>query len=81
MLVPEDWANTQEAKNGDGTPTIDVCVNCKEIFYEEGHQFHLILANGHSRAVVGSMDVEHPPYEMEDYGCDLCGATLKRKDN
>jgi hypothetical protein len=76
-VVPWNWDNSAEARNGDGTPTIDVCKGCAGDF-EEGEQLDLGEWRG---ATTGSTEVEHPPYSDGDYECGSCGKSLTNRDN
>lgn len=90
-IIPADWENSREKKMGDGSPTVDVCWSCKEEFVD-GQPLdedtlesladvgRRIFPNG---SVVGSTEVEHPPYEdsPDDMLCECCGDVLTGQDN
>jgi hypothetical protein len=82
-LIPSDF----DESTGNGTPTMDVCKNCLVTHgLEEGEEFPFDRSNEPCTTMVGSIDVEHPPYEdMASYGdpyhCNLCGTKLEETDN
>jgi hypothetical protein len=84
-IVPENWDNSPACKQGDGTPTVDVCHWCADNF-TEGHLLADDIDNGtlpldYPNATVGSVEVTHPPYEECDYSCEVCGKQLKMVDD
>lgn len=38
------------------------------------------LRRQYSDAAIGSVDVDHPPYEEDDYRCECCGKPLGDSD-
>lgn len=88
-LIPADWETSKEMAEGDGSPTIDVCRKCAKMFTEgeplAAEAFNdLSEMNGvhvEEDMMVGSTDVDHPPYSEEDYDCDCCADGLTDEDN
>jgi len=78
-IIPDNWVKSPESRRGDGTPTIDVCNECA-YFFKEGQASPLYLQERYPGSAVGSTDVDHPPYEDDDYACDYCGDTLTTKN-
>jgi len=83
-LIPPDF----DESTGDGTPTMDVCKDCMEKhLLEEGEEFPFERPGDSAPTMVGSTDVEHPPYEDmasfgDPYNCSLCGMKeLGEEDN
>jgi hypothetical protein len=83
-VIPNDWDQSEEKAAGNGTPTIDVCSNCKSLFVEgeaidpeDFDEAPVVLQD----ATIGSVDVVHPPYEEGDYSCESCAAILGPEDN
>lgn len=85
-IIPIDFEESEEKRNGDGIPTIDVCIYCHKYFHE-GDSFdeNIRNANGvnqeYQEAETSSTNVEHPPYEECNYYCYVCGIPLVSKDN
>lgn len=79
-IIPQGWAESDEAKRGDGTPTLDVCWSCQSEFVE-GDPAPESLADEHPRALVGSTEVAHPPYAEEAYRCEICDDLLTEDDD
>lgn len=70
-------------QDGDGGPTIDVCMRCNvrhqldvgvrlPKFQYDGIEINYAETTG--------IEVEHPPYADDDYRCDLCGQKLTDAD-
>jgi hypothetical protein len=89
-LIPSDF----DESTGNGTPTMDVCKNCiADHGLEEGEEFPFERSQpspigelGAITTLVGSTDVDHPPYEElasygDPYHCPLCGKELGQEDN
>lgn len=82
-IIPQDWEGSKEQQNGDGSPTVDVCKSCHNDF-TEGEELSDTsiseLKQFRQGDMVGSTEVEHPPYDDDDYRCACCGRRLKEKD-
>lgn len=72
--------------NGDASPTIDVCMSCMEASeIEQGYctsvydyfDRHDVVPRGK----IGSVDVDHPPYNSDDYNCLICRCFLNSYDD
>lgn len=79
-----DWCNT----TGNGSSTHDVCKSCYSKLANKGKDAAARLAKGlylYNGDPVGSDgwvgDIDHPPYEEEDYSCSSCGKKLTARDN
>jgi hypothetical protein len=73
-LIPEDF----DENSGDGSPTIDVCREHADVFVE-GEKWEW-EGGDNSDCVIGSTDVDHPPYEDDEYLCAVCGQQLTNDD-
>ena len=83
-IVPAGWHQSRDKARGEGTPTIDVCLNCSTAFTEgmpldQGDGDH--LTEQYPGADIGSTDVAHPPYSDLDYTCEVCDCKLDDSDN
>ena len=76
-LIPEDFDET----SGDGSPTIDVCLDCADAEFDQYEADDVYPSKEHGLCTIGSTDVAHPPYEECDYNCELCGDPLTEKDD
>jgi hypothetical protein len=81
-IIPPDYTPDR----GDGSPTIDVCLSCGYQFTEgmpldQGDPDK--LTRQFPGAVIGSTDVEHPPFEDPELGykCECCNKPLAEEDN
>lgn len=72
-VIPEGWEDSEDYRQGNGTPTFDVCRLCVDDLEAND------LVN--YPAEMGSLDVDHPDYDDCDYHCEICCKTLKNKDN
>jgi hypothetical protein len=74
-LIPEEL----DLRSADGsTPTIDVCAEHAEIFIEgENWEWE---GDDNGDCIIGSTDVDHPPYEDDEYLCAVCQKQLSNKD-
>ena len=72
-------------KKGDGSTTFDVCQTCADEV--DGLSLRDISdklkpKNGEpSGSYCLTGEVEHPPYEDEEYFCEICGQKLRQEDN
>lgn len=80
-IVPAGWETSEAKRQGDGTPTIDICPQCFDA--DEGDEIpenlevlQILYPNG----MIGSTDVAHPSYEDDRYTCWQCGRRLKEGD-
>ena len=73
--IPDDF----DESTGDGSPTIDVCRVCKRDFVPGERIEETIFTD--FMGVIGSVEVEHPPYEECDYECESCGGQLSEIDD
>jgi hypothetical protein len=83
-IIPVNWESSTEKANGDGTPTIDLCRSCAGGIIE-GDEIADVddgLAIRFPKAVIGSINVDHPPFSFDGdvYTCDLCDAKLEESD-
>lgn len=65
----------------DATPSIDVCINCIGAFNENDFLPEEIFEQYNPESRIGSIDCDHPPYQMKNYKCELCGKLLTVEDN
>ncbi len=83
-IVPAGWEDSSEKRNGEGTPTEDVCRDCAHGF-EEGELLtdtDASMADGYPPgSTIGSVDVLHPPFAECGYQCSVCGAALSDEDD
>ena len=71
-LIPVDL------DEGESSLTIDVCKADAEHFVE-GEEWD--WENGEqSKCTIGSTDVDHPPYEDDEYLCAVCQSPLTNED-
>lgn len=74
---------------GDATPSVDCCDGCKGRFREGSTEIPAsaikeVMDQGFTKADefrVGSIGVEHPPYNTEYAECVLCGEKLTALDD
>ena len=62
------------------SPTVDVCQKCAHLFSDEGALLPEELQKKYPDAVLGSLDVEHPPYDDLAYRCVICNRQLSEDD-
>ena len=79
-IIPKDWETSEEKARGDGTPAIDLCRICSFGFVEVHPLISPELRLRFPGSLIGSVDVEHPPYTDDNYKCDLCDEPLDEKD-
>lgn len=71
-------------RTGNGSSTHDVCKPCYNRLEKNPHLFDSKLDryNGDPLGEEGwGGDVCHPPYEGEDYSCEICKRKLTERDN
>lgn len=75
-------------KAGDATPSVDCCEGCKGRFREgdtsiSAEVIQNVLDQGFNadEFSIGSIGVEHPPYDTEYAECVLCGELLTALDD
>lgn len=77
-IIPTDWEGSKEQRQGDGTPTLDFCMDCADRF-EEGE---LMDPNLYAdAALVGCTNVDRPSYDDDTYVCADCGLPLSDEDD
>lgn len=80
-IIPKNWIGSREQLAGDGTPTEDVCKSCA-IGIDTGDDIQESFpASIAQEGVIGSVDVDHPSYEDDDYTCAVCDEKLTGDDN
>ena len=93
-IIPKDWENSREKAQGDGSPTIDVCQDCHNVYFLGDEGAPLVperaedvdddlkpLARQFPESTIGCTEVEHPDFEGEGYKCEVCGKLLTDEDN
>lgn len=70
--------------NGNGSSTFDICKQCADELKSDPHAFDDKLKpyNGDPPGDEGREgDCDHPLYQDEDYGCEVCKKSLTEEDN
>ncbi len=82
-IIPAGWETSKEKAHGDGTPTVNLCRACGANF-QEGDKIDEVAPAGMPEfdgGTIGSIDVDHPPFEDQDYKCGMCDEPLTNEDN
>lgn len=75
-ILPRDF----DPKSGDGSPTVDVCFRCAQLFDDDLPLSEDALESLHGYRdgdMVGSTECAHPPYDDDFYVCEVCDDKLK----
>lgn len=74
-----DWAN----QTGEIPTWWDLCAECADVqsYDLDTFQDDLSVEGRHEPQGIWEIGAEHPPYDMEDYSCEICSKKLTSDDD